>query len=312
MAANEGHDSSDAALGIAFVLAAAVLLSFKGILIKLAYAEGVGVIALLWLRFAIALPFFWSFAVWRLGPTRVFAIERRDLLAAFLGGGLTNWGAWVADFTALSMIDVSLSRIILFSFPAFVLLFDSARKRRAPPLRQWAALILIEAGVVLSLGGFDVGYMVENLAGAAWAMLSGLIFAIYIMINQETSVRTGSIRFTVFAVTGACAVLTVHFFAAHPVSDLAISPMGLLWAGLLAILATLVPYFMFSEGIRRAGAARASLVSAIGPPATVLLAFLILGERMGPIQLLGGAVVILGVVALEARWQRSALRGGPE
>ncbi len=296
-----------AALGIAFVLGAAMLLSFKGIFIKLAYAEGVGVVALLWLRFAIALPFFWAFALWRLGPEGIFRIERRDFLAALIGGGVTSWGAWIADFTALSMIDVSLSRIILFSFPAFVLLFDSLRRGRAPPLRQWAALILIEAGVVLSLGGFDVAYMVANLEGAAWAMLSGLVFAVYIMINRETTTRTGSIRFTLFAVTGACAVLTVHFFVARPVAELAVSPMGLLWAGMIALFATLLPYFMFSEGIRRAGASRASLVSALGSPATIALAFVILGESMGPIQLIGGAVVILGVVALEARRRKPAI-----
>lgn len=289
------------------MLAAAVLLSFKGIFIKLAYAEGVGVVALLWLRFAMALPFFWAFALWRLGAAGILRIERRDFLAALIGGGLTSWGAWIADFTALSMIDVSLSRIILFSYPAFVLLFDSMRRRRVPPLRQWAALILIEAGVVLTLGGFDVAYMAANLVGAAWAMLSGLVFALYIMINQETTARSGSIRFTLFAVTGACAVLTLHFFAARPVAELAVSPMGLFWAGMIALFATLLPYFMFSEGIRRAGAARASLVSALGPPATVALAFVILGESMAPIQLIGGAVVILGVVALEARRRRPAI-----
>ena len=294
-------------LGIALVLAAAALLSFKGIFIKLAYAEEVGVVALLWLRFAMALPFFWAFALWRLGPAGIVRIERRDFLAALIGGGLTSWGAWMADFTALSMIDVSLSRIILFSFPAFVLLFDSLRRRRAPPLRQWAALILIEAGVVLTLGGFDIAYMAANFEGAAWAMLSGLVFAAYIMINQETTTRTGSIRFTLFAVTGACAVLTLHFFAAHPVAELAVSPMGFLWAGMIALFATLLPYLMFSEGIRRVGASRASLVSALGPPATIALAFVILGESMGPIQLIGAAVVILGVVVLETRRHKPAI-----
>jgi len=138
-------------------------------------------------------------------------------------------------------------------------------------------------------------------------MLSGLVFAIYIVINQETTTRTGSIRFTLFAVTGACTVLTVHFFVARPVAELAVSPMGLLWAGMIALFATLLPYLMFSEGIRRAGASRASLVSALGPPATIALAFVILGESIGPIQLIGGAVVILGVIALEARRRKPAI-----
>ncbi len=294
------------------MLAAAVLLSFKGIFIKLAYAEGVGVVALLWLRFAMALPFFWAFALWQLGPARTARIERRDFLAALIGGGLTSWGAWIADFTALSMIDVSLSRIILFSYPAFVLLFDSLRHRRPPPLRQWVALILIEAGVVLTLGGFDVAYMAANFEGAAWAMLSGLMYAAYIMINQETTARTGSIRFTLFAVTGAFTVLTLHFFVARPVAELAVSPMGFLWAGMIALFATLLPYFMFSEGIRLAGATRASLVSALGPPVTIALAFMILDESMGPIQLIGGAVVILGVIALEARRRKPAISPATE
>ena len=69
----------------------------------------------------------------------------------------------------------------------------------------------------------------------------------------------------------------------------------------MAVFSTVVPMIMFTEGIKRIGAARASLVSTVGPPWTVALAAVVLGETFTLQQVAGGALVILGVLALEGR-----------
>ena len=294
------------ALGTLFVLAAVVLFSFKGIFVKLAYAEGAGAIPLLYLRFAMALPLFWALALARFGPKRLFAVERPAALVSFLGGGLITYVAWSADFKALELIDVGLARIILFSFPVFVFVFDGIRLRRFPPPRHWLVLVVIEGGVLLALGGFDLAYFLANLEGGAWAMLAALGFAGFIMVNQHATPRIGGLRFTTFTVTGAFVALTIHFFAFHSVSNLELSGLAYLYAGLIALFCTLVPYLLFAEGLKHTGASRAALLSGIGPPAAILYAYLILGETLTPVQLVGMGLVLAGVIALEARLKRAA------
>ena len=59
-----------------------------------------------------------------------------------------------------------------------------------------------------------------------------------------------------------------------------------------------------AEGVRRVGAAKASLISTLGPPATAIMAQELTSETLAPAQWLGIALVLIGVMALEVRRQR--------
>ena len=69
----------------------------------------------------------------------------------------------------------------------------------------------------------------------------------------------------------------------------------------MAIFCTAVPFFLMSEGIRRAGATYASLLTFVGPPITVAAAWVLLGERMNAVQILGSIVVLAAIAWL--RWK---------
>ena len=75
-------------------------------------------------------------------------------------------------------------------------------------------------------------------------------------------------------------------------------------AGLLVGAVTVLPLFMIAEGVRQLGAERAALVSTIGPPTTIVMAWIVLGEVLAPMQLLGAAAVITGILVLEGRGLR--------
>ncbi|MSP83943.1 MAG: DMT family transporter [Alphaproteobacteria bacterium] len=281
------------------VLAAAAIFSFKGVLAKLVYAEGVGVPALLAVRFALSVPLTWAIAL-GLGMAKR-PPTGRELLAIAIGGSLGYGAAPIADFIALELIAVSVERVLLFTFPAFVVLFDALWQRRPPTGRQWAALGTTQIGIVFVVGGFNVAEVLRNLEGAAWAVLSAALFAIYLMVNQTYGRTLGALRFTALAMTSGGAAIFVYFLAAAPISTLVMTPLAYLYLAVMTVFSTVVPMFMMTEGIKRIGAARAALISTIGPPWTVVLAAIILGETLTLMQGLGGAIVILGVLVLESR-----------
>ena len=70
------------------------------------------------------------------------------------------------------------------------------------------------------------------------------------------------------------------------------------WGGIVGIgvVATFVAIQTFYAGAHRIGAARASLVSTVEPIWTIVLAGILFGERLTPIQLVGGALILIGVV----------------
>ena len=74
----------------------------------------------------------------------------------------------------------------------------------------------------------------------------------------------------------------------------------------MAVIATVLPSFLVSAGIKRIGAANASIVGSVGPISTIILAYIFLGERLGQLQLLGTVVVIGGVLLISLQKKRPA------
>jgi drug/metabolite transporter (DMT)-like permease len=66
---------------------------------------------------------------------------------------------------------------------------------------------------------------------------------------------------------------------------------------------------LFFAGLQRVGPTTASIISTAEPVVTVLLAFLVFGELLGPVQLVGGALVLGAVLMLASRRPRPAIVG---
>ena len=290
--------------GVILILVSTLCSSLKAVIAKLLYAEGLDALTVVGLRAAIALPFFWAVALTILGTAQTFRVAPRALFAAAAVGVICYYlGAW-ADFVALTMIDASLERIVLYSFPAMVVFIEAVRTRRLPPPRHWIALILTYIGVIMVMGGFDVEMLLVNVVGVGLVLLAALGFAIYAIVNQSVTPLIGSVRFTLYAQTTASACLVTHFLVAAPAGALDISGTG--WAMLvfIATVGAVIPFYLLSEGIRRIGAPRSALLTTAGPPATFIAAFFILGERMTLDQFAGAAVILLAILALEGRLPR--------
>jgi drug/metabolite transporter (DMT)-like permease len=69
----------------------------------------------------------------------------------------------------------------------------------------------------------------------------------------------------------------------------------------MAVVSTAIPVFMTSEALRRVGANTVAIVGALGPVTTIVLGWLGLEEIMTPLQILGSALVLVGVVVISLR-----------
>lgn len=288
-------------IGIACVLVSALALALKGIFAKFIFAEGVDVATVLAVRYGLTLPMMIVAALMITGSWRRLAMAPRELGLAVAGGLIGYWIAGWLDFTALTMIDVSVERVLLFSFPVFVLLLEALRSRRPPPRRQVLALVAAEAGIVLVMGASDGALFMANLEGGLWAIASAFAFSLYFMLNQHLGPKLGSARLALGAVIGAFLGTAGQFAATEPLSALAMSGTAWAWTAAMALFCSVVPFLLVTEGIRRVGASRSALISTVGPVATLVLAALLLGESLTWTQLGGAALVFAAILALEGR-----------
>jgi drug/metabolite transporter (DMT)-like permease len=224
----------------------------------------------------------------------------RAALAAAIAGFLCYYVGALLDFQALTMIDASIERVLMFSYPAIVVLFTSVQKRRWPQPAVFAAMLLTYFGIFLSVGGLDGHEVRANALGATLVILAAVTYAVYFMIGERYTREIGSSRFTLFAMSSAAIALVVHYLVRHGIEALyGIAPAGWLLLAVLGVFVMFVPALMQAEGVRRIGAQRGALVSTAGPPTTILLAWLLLDERMSAWQLTGVALIVGGILVLD-------------
>jgi drug/metabolite transporter (DMT)-like permease len=68
----------------------------------------------------------------------------------------------------------------------------------------------------------------------------------------------------------------------------------------IALFPTMLAISLFMAGLPRVGAARAALVSTVEPVITVVLAVVLLGDRLAAVQVMGGVLVLLAVIVIQA------------
>lgn len=289
---------------VLLVVLGALLVSGKGIIAKLLYRDGIAVEPILLLRAWFSLPLVWAWSLWRVGWRPLLATPSALLGLAMLAGFASHYaGAWM-NFVALTMIDASLERVLLFTYPAMVVLGRALMTRRWPSGRVIAACALTYVGVACAVGGLEAGLWRANALGAALVLGSAGLFAYYLIANERVAVSLGSVPFIVYASSAAALALTVHALLVDERGLLELVRMPRHDLGLILLMTALtnvLPLFLFSASIRRIGAQRAALVSTIGPPATLSLAALVLGETLAPVQMLGAGLILAGIVVLESR-----------
>jgi drug/metabolite transporter (DMT)-like permease len=97
-------------------------------------------------------------------------------------------------------------------------------------------------------------------------------------------------------------LLAAHFALFRSFSEFAaLQAHDWMLLGVLAIACMFLPGLMQAEGVRSVGAQRAAIGSTVGPPTTIALAAIFLGERLNAWQLLGSGMIVVSVLLLSLR-----------
>lgn len=289
-------------IGALFAFTATFAFSAKAVLIKLAYVYPVDALTLLALRMLFSLPFFLAAAAWSLRNDGGVRLQRQDWARLGTLGFLGFYLASLLDFMGLTYLSASLERLIVFLYPTLVILLGALFFRKRITAAAVAALVVSYAGILLVFAKDATIDQPHLLAGAGLVFGSTLAYAAYLVGCEEMIGRLGPVRFTAYVMTLSCAMVTVHFFIRHPLADLLTQSRPVYALSILmAIFSTVLPAFLLSTGIRRIGAANASIIGSSGPVFTIVMAYFLLGEAMSGDQMIGALLVLAGVALISVR-----------
>ncbi|WP_157272183.1 DMT family transporter [Azohydromonas aeria] len=287
--------------GLLLAAGGATAFSGKAIIVKLAYRHGADAVTVIMLRMLFALPLFLLLAWWAgRGKPRLTA---RDWRAVALLGFSGYYLASYLDFLGLQYVSASLERLVLYLNPTLVLLLGWALFGRRATARQWIAMGVSYAGVLLAFGQEARFAGEQAVLGTLLVLGSALSYALYLTWSGEEVRRLGAMRLTGLATSVACVLCIAQFLLLRPLDSLAQLAPPVWWLSLLnATACTFAPVLMVMLAIARIGPAAAAQTGMIGPMSTIAMGVLILGEPFTP-GVGAGTVLVLAGVALLNRWR---------
>jgi drug/metabolite transporter (DMT)-like permease len=299
-------------VGIVLVLVSACAFGSGGLFAQPVYDTGIGWQTLSAWRFGFGALCAWLWCLsWRDRRRGLRLLDRRTAIVAVALGVLYTGNAGTY-YAGLETVPVSLAALIVYIYPAVVAVLSLRFGRRLEGRRAWFALGLALVGVALALGGIPSGEL-PPISGLALIVVSPLIYSVWIILSARLAgERRESVGDRVDGGADAAAATALmmtgtaaSFWLIGSVTGAPLAPASIpaaAWPGLVGVgvVATFVAIQTFYAGAQRIGAAQAALVSTIEPFWTIALAALLFNESLVPVQLMGGALIIIGVLIAQA------------
>jgi drug/metabolite transporter (DMT)-like permease len=291
--------------GFAITFLGAILFSTKAIIVKVAFASAsVDALTLLTLRMIFSLPFYIGAALLAGRQSDVASLTKRQWLYVLVLGLFGYYLSSLFDFIGLQYISAGLERLILFLYPTFAVLINAFVFKQPIRRVQQVALFLTYAGIGLAyFGELRIDTHNPNFYhGSILIFLCAITYSIYIAGSGHIIPKIGASRFTAYAMLAATGGIFIHFILVGNYTALRQSTDLWGYGLLLAVVATVIPSFLISFGMKRIGTNNVAIISGIGPVSTILQAHFVLGEKIFTEQLIGTALVIIGVLLIG--WKR--------
>lgn len=303
--------------GYAAALASAAILSLTGILIRhLTQTYGLPPLVLaFWRDLFVALTLLPI-----LVAGRALRVERRHLpYLAACGLALALFNSLWTPSVALN--GAAVATVLVYCSAPFTALLGWWLLHERLDGAKLLAVALALAGCALVSGAIDPAAWRANLAGIATGILSGLGYAVYTLMGRTAAQRGLNPWTTLFYTFGSASgiLLLFNLLPGGSLFGAASRPADLFWLGralpgwavllLLAAGPTLGGFGLYNVSLGYLPSSVANLVVTLEPAFTAAIAYALLGERLGALQIGGSLLILAGVVCLRLHEGRAR---GPE
>jgi DME family drug/metabolite transporter len=282
--------------GYALILTAATLWATLGIIFKALINDyGLARITIAFFRASLSAVILFAALALRRPRTLVIATRHVPFFIAF---GLLGIAAfYIFYITAIDLTGVSVAAVLLYTAPAWVAVISAIFLGEPLTKRKTAAVALATIGCALVARIYDLRGLQLNWLGILAGLGAGLGYALYSVFN-----KAGLRQYDGWTVLAYGLLFGIAFLAPFQspglLMDALRQPGSVVWLVALALGPTLGSGLAFNAGLRYVPVSSASVVATLEPVIASLLAFAVLGERLDPGQLFGGALILAAVISL--------------
>lgn len=273
--------------GVILIIISAASFGTLAIFGRYAYADGMDTFTLLFLRFTFA-----TIIIVALLLFRRESLPRGRPLALLIGMGAIGYvGQSYSYFSAIKYASAGLVALLLYLYPAFVAILSAVFLKEKFTRLKLLALGLATLGAALTAdphGGAWTGILL--------ALVAAVIYSVYIVVGAGVMQKVSAVQSSAVIFASAAVVYGALTLVKGP--HWPASSAGWFTVAALTLIATVVAVVAFLAGLKFISPTSASMLSTLEPMVTVLLAAWLFSERLSPLILTGGALILFAVLIL--------------
>jgi drug/metabolite transporter (DMT)-like permease len=274
-------------IGILLIAISAASFGTLGIFGQYVYGDGMDIFTALFIRFGVSAVFMITVLI-----LRKERFPRGRILAQLIGMGAIGYvGQSFLYLSSIKYASVGLIALLLYLYPMFVFILSVIFLREKVTVVKITALVLSIVGAGLTVDP-DGG----QLLGVVMIIAAALVYSVYIVVGSNVMKHVTAFQSSAVVFMSAGAVYGMLTFA----NGVHLPQSNTGWLAMLGMIvfSTIIAITTFLAGLEIVGPTNAAMLSTLEPVVTVLLAAWLFGERLTPITLLGGGLILAAVILL--------------
>lgn len=278
-------------IGVSAALISALMFGISPAIAKLAYEGGSNGMTMTFTRSLMSLPFLFLIARQQKISLR---LTKKDLLLVVLVSIFGSFSTTLMLYSSFSYMSVGMASVLHYFFPIFVVLVSIVIFKEKTSWWKILALVLGFAGVLTFMGGAAE----SNLIGLLLAVGSAITYAAMLISVERTALsKFHCVKLTFYTSLIASPVAFIVGLAGNKL-NLQMTAEAWLYSFVVSLMVGVIGFTLLNYAIVKIGASSTSVISMAEPLSGVLFGFLILGEKLTPLNWLGCILIMAGVAII--------------
>ncbi|MCF4100719.1 DMT family transporter [Gillisia sp. M10.2A] len=213
------------------------------------------------------------------------------LMAAGTSLGLTS----TFYYLAVQYIPVSIGIVLLMQSVWMGVFLEAIVAKKAPSANKIAAVVVILIGTVLATNML-MSEIELDWRGIGWGLLAAISYTVTIYTSNTVALQLNSLRRSLWMMLGGTIIVAV-ISAPYLLEQFNLEIFAK-WGLILALFGTILPPILFTAGMPKINVGLGAIISSVELPVAVLMAYVLLNEKINTYQWIGILIIILSVVLM--------------
>lgn len=231
----------------------------------------------------------------------LFKIKLKDIIL-FLSAGIFSVVLFnFSYFKTMSLTSLSVAAVLLYTAPFFVVIISALLFSEKLTLNKTFACVLAFIGCCFVAGLFGKKLQLDSKA-LIFGLLTGFGYGLYTVFTNiflKKGYSTLTITFYIFLSAGICSIPFVNI--TECANNAFKNPMGFLLLCSLAVFITVIPYILYTVGLRGVEASAAPIIATVELVVATIIGRIFFEEKIGVFTYLGIALVFIAVALLNKK-----------